>query len=229
MSKFKLLILYIPALLFILGGVSQRHAIACELITFSNYSEISPNIFISSSFDSSQKDNLLSIIDSGKSRVNDTFGNMGSFPRVIIATTEEEASNFGSNAYGKALITPLGQCIVFGPKGQNVDVVAHEYTHAEVHFRVGWLNHFLNIPIWLNEGIALLVDYREPYLLKNINISEDEIDAVKNKGSNFFTGNNVLKNYQAARLAVTHIDKSELYENLEKLRQGQDITSVFLL
>jgi len=205
--------------ILIFTGVTQRHALACEFIEYSNYSEIAPNIFVSDSFNLNQKDKLLSKITLGKSRVNTTFGQMNSNPKVVITSNESEASDFGSNIYGNALLTPLGQCIVFGPKGQNIDVIAHEYTHAEVHHRVGWLKHFLNVPIWFNEGIALLVDFRKPYLLENIDLSSKEIEFVKNNKFNFPIGN-----YQAARVLVDNIDKSNLYQNLERL----EVTSIFL-
>ncbi|WP_422381874.1 hypothetical protein [Marinicellulosiphila megalodicopiae] len=224
MSKLKLSL--IPILCFgailVLTGLTQRHALACEFIEYSNYSEIAPNIFVSSSFNLDQKETLLSTITLGKSRVNTTFGKMISNPKVVITTNESEAADFGSNAYGKALLTPLGQCIVIGHKGQNIDVIAHEYTHAEVHHRVGWLNHFLNVPIWFNEGVALLVDYRNLYLLENIDLSLKDIESVKNNRFDFS-----LASYQASRVLVDSIDKSSLYGNLEKLKQGQDLNSVF--
>jgi hypothetical protein len=205
-------------------GFTQRHALACEFIEYSNYSEIAPNIFVRDSFNLNQKEKLLSKIAIGKSRVNTTFGQMISNPKVVITTNESEASDFGSNIYGNALLTPLGQCIVFGSKGQNVDVIAHEYTHAEVHYRVGWLKHLLNVPIWFNEGVSLLVDFRKPYLLKNIDLSSKEVEFVKNNRFDFS-----IRNYQASRVLVDSIDKSNLYKNLEKLKQGQDIHSVFAL
>lgn len=229
MLKLKLSLLSIFILTFLLASISERHALACEFITYSSYTEIAPNIFSSASFNKNQNGELLSIINAGRSRINNTFGNMISSPKVIIAATEEEASVFDSNAYGNALLTPFSQCIIFGPKGQNVDVVAHEYTHAEVHFRVGWLNHYLKIPVWFNEGVSLLVDFRKPYLIDNIELTQEEMDSVKEKGTNFFSGKNVLKNYQAARVAVDSVDKSRLYDNLEKIRQGKDINSVFAL
>lgn len=49
-----------------------------------------------------------------------------------------EANAWRQNANGITLLSPIGECIVLGPKGQNVDVVAHEYTQAEVYFRLGW-------------------------------------------------------------------------------------------
>jgi len=223
-SKLKLSLVFIIGAILVLAGFTQRHAFACEFIEYSIYSEIAPNIFVSNSFNLDQKENLFSKITLGKSRVNNTFGQMISDPKVVITTNENEAFDFGSNKYGKALLTPLGQCIVFGPEGQNIDVIAHEYTHAEVHYRVGWLKHFLNVPIWFNEGVALLVDFREPYLLDNIDLSSKEVEFVKNNEFNFSIGN-----YQAARILVDTIDKSNFYLNLEKLKQGQDINSVFAL
>ncbi|XPF94993.1 hypothetical protein ACM9HF_02975 [Colwellia sp. RE-S-Sl-9] len=224
MSKLKLSLLFFIGGFFILIGFSQRHALACEFIEYSNYSEIAPNIFVSGSFDLNQKENLLSNITLGKSRVNTTFGQMISNPKVVITTSDSEASDFDSNKYGKALLTPLGKCIVLGSEGQNIDVIAHEYTHAEVHYRVGWLNHLLNVPIWFNEGVALLVDFRKPYLLENIGLSPKDAEFVKNNEFDFSIGS-----YQASRVLVDKIDKASLYQNLEKLKQGQDINSVFAL
>ena len=224
MSKLKLSLLLFISFIILLSGFSQRHALACELIEYSNYSKVAPNIFVSSSFNFSKTEELLSMIKLGKSRVNDTFGNMISNPKVVIVTNDNEAADFGSNAYGKALLTPLGQCIIFGPKGQNINVIAHEYTHAEVHHRVGWLNHLLNVPIWFNEGVALLVDFRKSYLLENIDLSQEQVNSVKSNGFDFS-----ISSYKASRVLVDSIDKSKLYKNLDKLKQGQDINSVFAM
>jgi hypothetical protein len=223
-SKLQLSLLLLISSTFVVGGFTHRHALACEFINFSNYSEIAPNIFTSASFSLPQNKQLLSTVNLGKYRVNSTFGKMISNSKVVIVANESEASDFGSNVYGKALLTPLGQCIVFGPKGQNIDVIAHEYTHAEVHYRVGWFNHYLNVPVWFNEGIALLVDFRKPYLLENINLSQEEINAVKSNEFDFS-----INSYKASRVLVDSVDKSSLYSNLAKLREGHDISSVFAL
>lgn len=229
MPKLRLVLLFIFIPAFIFGGVSQRHAIACELIEYSDYSEIISNVFASSLIDEENHERLVSLINSGKSRVNSTFGVTISEPTIIITSTSEEASKFGSNAYATAHLTPLGQCLVFGPKGHNVDVIAHEYTHSEVHSRVGWFNHYLDIPIWFNEGVALLVDYREPYLIANIELSQERVYAVKSKGTDFFSDENTIENYQAARVAVEALDKSNLYDGLEKIKEGEKFEDAFAL
>jgi len=221
--KLKLALIAGVSFIILMGGISQRHIIECQLITPSGYLEIEPNIFFSPSINSIHSDELLSNINLAKSRINNTFGNMTSSPKVIITVTENEAVNFGSNPYGVTHLSVLGQCIVLGPEGQNIDVIAHEYMHAEVHRRVGWLNYSLNVPIWFMEGLATLVDFR--YLLENIDLTQNEIDSLKNQ-----TFNNLdFKHYQVARVLASDVNKSKLYENLEKLKQGQNISSIFAM
>ncbi|MEH6606273.1 MAG: hypothetical protein V7711_11850, partial [Pseudomonadales bacterium] len=96
MSKFKLSLLFFISSILVLSGFTQRYAIACELIEYSNYTEIAPNVFASASFNFDKKKKLLSTINLGKSRVNNTFGNMISNPKVVIAANGIEASYFGS-------------------------------------------------------------------------------------------------------------------------------------
>ena len=223
MHKLKLALITGVSFIILMGGISQRHIIGCQLITPSGYLEIEPNIFFSPSINSIESDELLFTINLAKSRINNTFGNMTSSPKVIITVTENEAVSFGSNSYGVAHLSPLGQCIVLGPEGQNIDVIAHEYAHAEVHHRVGWLNYLLNVPTWFMEGIATLVDFR--YLLENIDLTQSEIDSVKKQTFNHLE----FKHYQAARVLASGINKSKLYENLDLLKQGQNINSVFVM
>jgi hypothetical protein len=224
-NKLKLVLIAGVSFIILMGGINQRHIIECQLITPSGYLEIEPNIFFNPSFNNFQSDELLSIISLAKSRINNTFGSMTSSAKVIITATENDAANLGSNAYGVAHLSALGQCIVLGPKGQNIDVIAHEYTHAEVHHRVGWINYLLNVPTWFNEGIATLVDFRKPYLLENIDLSQSEVNKIKSQTFNHAD----IKHYQAVRVLASSVNKSKLYENLEKVKQGQNINSVFAM
>jgi hypothetical protein len=65
-------------------------------------------------------------------------------------------------------------------------------------------------------------------ILKYSLLDQAEIEAVKNLfyGHQFYD-DNAFKNYQAARLAVSSIDRREFYDNLEKMKQGQSFDDVF--
>lgn len=224
MPKIKYVSLSLLFFVFLLAGLTQRHAIACELIEYSDYEKISPNVYVSTSFSLAKKEHLRAIIDSAKSRVSSTFGPMISNPKVVVVADEVEASAFGSNLYGRALLTPLGQCLIFGSEGHNIDVVAHEHVHAEVHQRVGWFNHLLKVPLWFNEGVALLVDFREPYLVENIDLTQEQINNTKTSPFDFS-----IASYQAARVLADDVNKQQLYSNLAKLKNGQSFQSAFEL
>lgn len=215
-------------ILFVTGLFQQRHSIACEVLGTSNFEQVAPNIFASSSILNIEE--TLASIAEGKQRVNSFFGKMQSNPKIILVGNIREANKFGANATATTHIySPFGTCIILGPNGQNEDVAAHELTHAEVVYRVGQLTHLLEIPVWFNEGIALLVDYREPFLVENIQLTQDEINAVKKltMGSDFFGGTETHKNYLAARLAVQSIKPESLYMKLKDIRNGQHFEKVF--
>ncbi|MDZ7923630.1 MAG: hypothetical protein U5M23_06135 [Marinagarivorans sp.] len=83
----------------------------------------------------------------------------------------------------------LGElCIIIGPQGQNVDVIAHEWLHAEIQHRVGFFRFLKEIPVWFDEGAALTLDYREPFLPENIDLPVEDVTAVKKlkSGKSFF-------------------------------------------
>ncbi|MGB2739094.1 hypothetical protein [uncultured Pseudoalteromonas sp.] len=215
-------------LLVVLAGVfSQRHALACEAVGLTDYEQVAPNIFALPSVENIEEV-LRSILD-GRQRVDSTFGEMIAIPKIVIVANKVEANNFGANSTATAYYTPMGTCIILGPKGQNVDVTAHELTHAEVGQRVGWLTHWLEIPVWFNEGVALIVDHRKPFLIENIDISQEAIGSVKQlkSGRGFFGGTNTHENYVASRMAVNNLEPLQLYQKLERVRNGESFESVF--
>ena len=229
MSKFKIFVTVIIVIFVISGVVSQRHALSCELIGFSDYVEISPNVFISPKAQKNKHQDILSIISAGKQRITSTYGTMISFPKIVIAMSQSEVASLAINSIGQTHPTPLGQCVVLGPEGQNTDVASHELLHAEVIHRVGWINYAFNIPIWFGEGVAIIVDHREHLLVKNISLTKDIVEDVKLKGWDFFTDGKTYENYLAARLAVDNLDRSSLYKNLAKIRDGEKFNDVFKL
>ncbi|WP_448563443.1 hypothetical protein [Thalassotalea ganghwensis] len=210
-----------------LAFFTQRQIIACHTVTLSGYSEIAPNILISPSINDA--DTIVRTIKSAKERIEQTFGPVTANSRVVIVNNAEQAASLWSNQTGSTIYSPFGSCVVLGPKGQNTDVAAHELFHAEVFHRAGWFTHFTQVPIWFNEGIALLVDHRKPFKQENIDISEQDIVTVKQAFSSqaFFNTNNIVKRYQSARMATADINPATFYQNLERLAHGEQFQDVF--
>jgi len=93
------------------------------------------------------------------------------------------------NSYGNTQFVGGRACVMIGPNGQNVDVVAHEMAHAELFLRVGWLARWLQIPTWFDEGVAMQVDYRSRYDLPAEKIPNAGDVRALTTFSKFFSGN----------------------------------------
>ncbi|MEM7055165.1 MAG: hypothetical protein AAF446_11580, partial [Pseudomonadota bacterium] len=73
-------------------------------------------------------------------------------------------------------------------------------------------------------------DYREPFLPENIDLSEENVNAVQRLGSgrDFFSGD-IRQNYQAARMAVTPlIQNDSFFADLDRIANGESFDRVFL-
>ena len=217
-------------LLMLCGAFFQRHALACEFIPVMGYQQIHREVFVGSDLSYEHFEELVQRITSASQRITDVYGIPVSKPRIFITSDAETAAKWGANEIASMHRMPWRSCIVIGPKGQNINVISHEWLHAEIQHRVGFWHILTEIPVWFDEGAALSLDFRRPFLPENINFSSKKIIAVQNLRSagEFFSGN-IQGNYQAARMAVSPLirDKS-FFEDLERVSDGESFETVFL-
>ncbi|MBY6203803.1 hypothetical protein [Halomonas denitrificans] len=169
-------------------------------------------------------------VDGAAARIEAVFGAPQSRPRMLVVADEQIAAAWGANATASMHRAPWGACIVLGPEGRNVDVIAHEWLHAEIQHRVGFWRFLREIPTWFDEGAALIVDHREPYRPENIELPEHVIEAVRglDRGAAFFAGD-VRTHYRAARLAVEPLVRpATFFDDLDRIGRGQAFDEVFL-
>lgn len=207
-----------------------RPALACELLPLLNYQQVGEEVFFRADVQKSEIEEVQEFIQLASERIDTMYGPLVSKPRFLIASDIEMSSNWGANATATMHRLPWRSCIVIGPEGRSVDVIAHEWFHAEIQHRVGFLRFLKEIPVWFDEGAALTLDYRAPFLPENIDLPPSEIQAVVNltRGSNFFSGN-VHGNYQAARMAVRPlIEQGRFYDDLERISSGESFEHVFM-
>lgn len=230
MRKLSLIVILIFAASILTGGFVQRHALACELLPVLNNQEFRSNAFLVSEFSVSEVETLNGVIDAVAERMSETYGTPDSTPRFVITRDELSSRKWGANETASMHRMPWRSCIVVGPQGQNVDVLAHEWLHAEIQHRVGFFRFLMEIPVWFDEGSALTLDYREPFLPNNIDLSSSDIEEVKDmhSGRLFFSGH-VRRNYQAARMAVAPlIQHDSFYSDLDRIGAGDSFEAVFL-
>lgn len=216
--------------IFVIVGASfQRHALACEILPLLDYSRLNGHVFIGADHKPASTENIEALLQAASLRIERMYGEPHSRPRILVAGSVEAAERWGANDTATMHRLPWRTCIILGPEGENIDVLAHEWLHAEIQQRVGFWRFLRGIPVWFDEGAALTVDYREPLLPENITLSEDRVSQVRNlvSGEDFFSGN-VLENYQAARLAVIPlITANTFYTDLERVAAGENFSDVF--
>jgi len=214
-------------LVLAIGTYSQRSLFKCELISSSDYDLVEPNIYFDPDISNAQRQQILTDIKQAKNRINSTFGKTSAEPTIIVSGTEKKAASFGSNSTGSTRGGISGDFVLIGPRGQNVDVIAHELVHAELFHRTSFLSQNIRIPVWFLEGLSLLVDHRSVFLLENITLAEEDIKAVKQifYASDFPSNNTSF--YQAARVAIKDIDPKKLYKKLELINSGISFEQVY--
>ena len=174
----------------------------------------------------------IQLVHDARARIEATFGMPESKSIVVIFNRSDGLGPFKLNEYGSTQMVGSRACVMVGPKGQNIDVVAHELMHAELHYRVGPMQHFLQVPAWFDEGIAMQVDYRNRYLLSPQEaVNSDYVRALAT-ASSFFSANDeaLTRNYASAKAVVAswvmRVEPTTLYPRLLRLKSGESFAEV---
>jgi hypothetical protein len=175
------------------------------------------------------------IIKTSRLRVSTFYGSTDAHPKLFAVATAWDRFVFGNVSHAKTIFTPLQTCILVGPQGRNVDVVAHELVHAEVANRIGFLNRFLHFPVWLDEGLAMQVDHRTQYDMVNFDkLSPPTLeDLTSTQG--FYSGDNqtLTFHYAYSKAQVRKwLDRlggpPALYPALAEIRNGHSVAALLM-
>ncbi len=136
-------------------------------IQFRGFTEVQDNIYIDDNYNGNT--DVLSIISQANDRVENFWGDIQSRPTIIISDDEKKLAEMGWTG-SPALTTTtvlfgVHSYVLISPNGLNIDVAAHELTHAELHRRLyeGKILPVTLVPTWFDEGVATQNDYREKY------------------------------------------------------------------
>lgn len=146
------------------------------------------------------------LLASARDRVQQLFAQVRSRP--LFACLEQPLLGVAV-PYGQTRFAPgLPAVVLLGPNGQNIDVAAHEWAHAELSARTGVLVRSWRLPTWLDEGIAMQLDHRPEYgaiaLTELLSVRPVPQLAAMTNSAGFFTGERDLARlrYGFARCVV---------------------------
>lgn len=133
-------------------------------VPYRNFTEIQKNVYVENGY-SGDTDRIKLLVDEAKNRVYEFWGSLESTPAIIISDNAETLAKLGGDHDTiTAVFFRAYSYISVSEEYLNVDILAHEMTHAELHARLykGRLPGTL-IPTWFDEGVATQNDYREQY------------------------------------------------------------------
>jgi hypothetical protein len=216
-------------------AVAQPQATACVLINYRGLDEVAPGILASSDVTTGERLDFVRLHTAATLRIANTFGATRASPVIVRGSTEALRHLFpGSSPYATTIYVPYRSCVVVGPRGHDVDILAHEGLHAEMHYRVGHWQRLTQIPTWFDEGVAMQVDYRDRYIWSQQSGAVDS-GSVKRWTSRaqFFSGNDaeLTRHYAMAkeevRLWLQKLGHSNLYDFLERIRLGDGFVETY--
>ena len=103
------------------------------------------------------------IITEARARVAAYYGAFERQPVLLICQSDTCHGRLGSG--GARAVTYGAQFIYVSPRGLQPEILAHEFSHIALHARVGlWGLLTGAIPVWFDEGLAVLVSQDQRYL-----------------------------------------------------------------
>ena len=184
----------------------------------------------------SKKDDFSSpqkqLLQDAKGRIEAKFGLMQSEPVIVFFEKQDSFWLLQLNEYGSASFLGPKTCVIIGPKGQNVDVVAHELMHAETKHRVGYWRRWIELPIWFDEGLAMQVDHRERYNLPK-DAKTSYVRKLHSVSEFSVPDRDLLTNHYASAksevaLWVSKVGTDSVYIHLNSIKEGVPFEAVWL-
>ena len=128
------------------------------------FTDISSHVYINQNFTGDRQE-LLGMIEQAKDRVKAFFGELHFQDDTIFIICDDEnlTQKLGEDHGTVIFFFPIEtHYICISDEYLELDILAHEITHAELHSRLS-AEVQKAIPTWFDEGLALQNDYREKY------------------------------------------------------------------
>jgi hypothetical protein len=205
------------------------------LIGYSNFKK-EGHVYFNSSTPHNKIDSLKSLITQASIRLNNFWGQKKSNPKFIYCDTEDDFKKYCDNPSNPAVTyTKLGTVIVLGPEAMDLDIIAHEYAHAEFYDRIGFYNRTFKIDTWFDEGLAMQNDYRDYYSDDTLRVKSGNFknlpDIKKLRSSRqFLSGSHeqIMLNYMAAKHEIRNwYTKEKLNTFIEEINSGKTFEEAY--
>ena len=148
------LLLCLAVLTLVACGTVKKTA---QLLTpeTSSLEQIAPGLNVEPQMTKQQRKTLTGNIGIARQRIHLYFGSVAVEPTITACATEKCFQDNGgvagrAKAYGATKV-------LLSPRDLTAPAIAHEWSHAELHTRVGGARAAKEIPRWFDEGLAAMI------------------------------------------------------------------------
>ena len=114
------------------------------------------NLYVDGAMTRAQRVRATRALAAGRARIKAFYGELMANPVVVVCRTRKCAAIFGSK--GAKGITYGWQAILLSQSRILETIAAHEYAHAELHWRMGLMGWARGtVPAWFDEGLAVVL------------------------------------------------------------------------
>lgn len=205
------------------------------LIDYSNFKK-EGSIYFNASTPHNKIDSLKSLIYQASIRMNNFWGQKISNPKFIYCNNEDDFKKYGVNSTAPAVTyLKLGSVIVLSANAIDLDIVAHEFSHAELYERIGFYKFNFKIPSWFKHGLAMQNDYRGYYSDDTLKVKSNnfknlpDIKGYKSDGQ-FYAGSlqQIMLNYMTAKYEIKNwYTKQKLSKFIKSINSGNTFEEAF--
>lgn len=147
---------------------------------------IKDNIFVDAAMPAQQRKQFLQTVKLSKVEISKFFGGMKSSPDIYACSTKQCFRKFGG-VPAKAKSFDDNK-VLLSSKGLDKTTLTHELAHIEFHKRLGAPHLWNQVPMWFDEGLAVLAckdsKYSKPVAQMSLSklVSQDQwINAVSDR------------------------------------------------
>jgi hypothetical protein len=114
---------------------------------------VAPQLYVERGTDAATRERLRAAMDRAREAVRAAYGEVSTQPIVHACVSEGCYAGFGGMG---STAKVYGDRILLSPRGLDWHSIAHEWSHAELHSRLG-LSAWMRVPQWFDEGLAVAV------------------------------------------------------------------------
>ena len=205
---------------------------ACALLAAPSFAPLDDGVLVERQSAAQDRADIPGLLFAARERIATAFGPLRATPLVAFVRSADAFWALPLNANASTSFVGSRACIIVGPRGRSVDVLAHELMHAELAERVGYWRRLTEIPTWFDEGIAMQVDFRPRYDLPAWRAAQTGDVRKLATASRFYRGNDDerAQHYAAAKCEVARwlsdAGAPSLYLRLERIRNGEAFDAV---